>query len=106
MKSGDALKEYISFPNNFKELFWDVNIDHLKLDEHRDFIIERVLNMGNGNELLWLWATYSESDIRMLIKKSRVLSKKTARCWQNYFGLREDQMRCFSTYSMSPGKFY
>lgn len=93
-------------PLEFSKLFWDVDFANLDLTKNRKFIIERVLNMGDQDSLRWLRNTYSEDEILDTVKMSRRLSKKTARCWQNYFDLREDQMRCFSMYSMSPDRFY
>ena len=93
-------------PASFAALFWDVNINELDLLRHRSFIIERFLNMGNESGIKWLWHTYAENDVLEIVKTSRKLSKKTARCWQNYFDLREEEMKCFSTYSMSPDNYY
>ncbi|MEW6424424.1 MAG: hypothetical protein AB1523_06705 [Bacillota bacterium] len=45
----------------------------------------------------WLFRTYSEREIKEAVLESRGFSPKTARCWQNYFGLREEEMRCFGT---------
>jgi hypothetical protein len=95
-----------SIPEHMAELFWDIDLKSLDPVENSDFIIERVLNMGDEDGLSWLWNGYSSDKILEVVKTSRRISRKTARCWQNYFDLREDEMRCFSTYSMSPDKFY
>lgn len=93
-------------PQGMITLFWDVDLKQLDLSQHTEFIIERVLNMGNEHDVAWLWKTYKRDEILETVQVSRRLTRKTARCWQNYFDLREDQMRCFSTYSMSPDNFY
>ncbi|NPV73105.1 MAG: hypothetical protein HPY89_04810 [Pelotomaculum sp.] len=86
-------------PGWLKSYFWDVNIRDLDLKANRVFIIERLLNEGNHAAVRWLFRTYSEGDVKEAVLKSRGLSMKTARCWQNYFGLREEEMRCFGTSS-------
>ncbi len=83
-------------------LFWDVDPATLDLEFQKDFIIERVLNMGDEDALKWLWQKYGPRTIYGTVTKSRRLTLKTARCWQNYFDLKEEQMRCFSTYSANP----
>ena len=87
-------------------LFWDVDLTALNADKHKSFIIERVLNMGDEIALRWLWQRYETRDIYDTVRTSRNLSLKTARCWQNYFGLKEEQMQCFSTYSTNPRTSY
>lgn len=93
-------------PKEVIMLLWDVDLTSLNLEEHSSLIIERVLNMGEEVALKWIWHTYGQETIKETVQKSRKLSLKTARCWQNYFNLKEEQMRCFSTYSMSLGRLY
>ncbi|MGI6616241.1 MAG: DUF6922 domain-containing protein [Dethiobacteria bacterium] len=89
-------------PEAMSMLFWDVDPAALDLELHKDFIIERVLNMGDEKSLKWLWHEYGERVIYDTVINSRGLTLKTARCWQNYFNLKEEQMRCFSAFSKSP----
>jgi hypothetical protein len=79
----------------FKKYFWDVDIEKLDIDNHKFYIIERLLNFGNEKTLIWLFRNYTKEEIKEVVKKSRSLTIKTARCWQNYFNLKEEEMRCF-----------
>jgi len=79
-------------------LFWDVNPQEVDLSRNRVLIVERLLNEGDQKALHWLFETYTEDEIRQAVLHSRSLSLKTARCWQNYFHLKEEEMRCFGTY--------
>ncbi len=87
-------------------LFWDVDPSTLDLEFQKDFIIERVLSMGDEEALKWLWKKYGPQTICVTVSNSRRLTVKTARCWQNYFDLKEEQMRCFSTYSANLDSIY
>lgn len=91
-------------PSWLQPFFWDVTLEDLDLQQHRVFIIERLLNEGDHRSLAWLFVTYPKETIREAVMLSRGLSLKTARCWQNYFGLTEEEMRCFGAYSTSPGR--
>jgi hypothetical protein len=87
-------------------LFWDVNPDEVDLLRNSVLVIERLLNEGDQRALSWLFKTYTEDKIREAVLHSRSLSLKTARCWQNYFNLREEEVRCFGMYSTSPAGIY
>jgi len=94
MKTGER-----SVPEEFFHLFWDVDLSKLDLDQHKSFIIERVLNMGDQQALAWLRRSFSEEMIFRVVRESRRLTRKTALCWKNIYDLNEDEMRCFGTYS-------
>ncbi len=100
------MDRFSTIPAAVTMLFWDVDPDTLDLDQHKNFIIERVLNMGNEEALKWLWQEYGLRSIHGTVIISRRLTLKTARCWQNYFNLKEEQMRCFSTFSKNPDSIY
>ncbi|ACA60599.1 DUF6922 domain-containing protein [Candidatus Desulforudis audaxviator] len=87
-------------------LFWDVNPREVDLSRNSTLVIERVLNEGDQKALKWLFRTYTEDEIRQAVLHSRSLSLKTARCWQNYFNLKEEAMRCFGMYSTGPATSY
>lgn len=87
-------------------LFWDVNPREVDLSRNSTLVIERVLNEGDQKALKWLFRTYTEDEIRQAVLHSRSLSLKTARCWQNYFNLKEEAMRCFGMYSTGPTTSY
>lgn len=93
-------------PENFRPLFWDVEWEKLDALTHQEFIMERVLNMGDETAVRWIIDTYSLDKVESLVKTSRRLSRKTARCWQNLLGLKEEEMCCFGTYSTSPDNYY
>ncbi|MBZ4688131.1 MAG: hypothetical protein JG764_1764 [Clostridiales bacterium] len=93
-------------PQWLEKFFWDVKVEELDLQKHRIFIIERLLNEGNHRSLEWIFKNYSQETIQEAVMTSRGLSLKTARCWQNYFGLREDEMRCFGVLLTDLGRFY
>ncbi len=88
-------------PEDFKPFFWDVHIEQLDQTSHRRFIIERLLNEGDHRTLQWLLRNYSLDEIRAAVQSSRNLSFKTARYWQTYFNLKEEDMRCFGM-SLTP----
>ena len=92
-------------PIEFRPFFWDVDWEELDQECHAVFIIERILNEGDHQAIAWVFKTYGRERIRLVVITSKKLTLKTARCWQNYFGLTEEEMRCFGRYWMSPDEY-
>lgn len=84
----------MSLPDYLRVYFWDIEIEELDLQLHSQFIISRILNEGNDQALKWLFDFYDQETIKNTVKVSRTLSLKTARCWQNYFDLKEEELCC------------
>ncbi len=93
-------------PEFLRPLFWDAEWVSVDFHRNRTAIIERVLNLGDEAQLAWLKKSVPCEEIRAVVLSSRRLSKKTARCWQNYFGLREEEMRCFGMFSTNPDNLF
>ncbi len=96
----------LGVPEAVSLLFWDTDLSTLDLEKQKTFVIERVLNMGDEGALKWVWQKYGRQTIYNTVINSRRLTLKTARCWQNYFNLKEEEMRCFLVFSMSPDSIY
>ena len=95
-----------SLPEMLRPLFWDAEWSSVDFDRNRTAVIERILNLGNEEQLAWLRRNVSLDEIRAVVSSSRRLSRKTARCWQNFFGLDEEEMRCFGTFSTSRDGYF
>jgi hypothetical protein len=99
-------REFQPLPEMLRPLFWDAEWSAVDFDRNRTAVIERILNLGNEAQLAWLRRTVSLDEIRSVVASSRRLSRKTARCWQNFFGLREEDMRCFGMFSTNPDNLF
>jgi len=62
-------------------LFWDIDPSCLDLQENKDYIIERILELGDQEALIWLFSTYAQSDIKRVLSKSRRISRKSFNYW-------------------------
>lgn len=51
--------------------------------------------MDDHRTLRWLFSVYPREEIRDAVCTSRSLNRKTARYWQLFFQLKEDEMRSF-----------
>lgn len=83
-----------------KKYFWDVNPETLDTTEDASFIIGRILEYGDIKAARWLIRAYPEEKITEIVKTMRVLSAKSARFWQEYFHIKEDEMLCLQQSSL------
>ncbi len=96
----------MKLPVSLEVYFWDVSVNELNFDKHRIFIISRILNEGNHRAVAWLFDVYDRETIKGAVKTSRSLSLKTARCWQNYFDLKEEEFCCAGLHSAKNERLY
>ena len=64
-----------------RSLFWDADPEIIDQQKNSKYIIERVLDFGNDEEIRWLWKTYPRSLIEGVVKRSRVLREKSKSLW-------------------------
>jgi hypothetical protein len=62
-------------------LFWDTDASRLDLQQNKDYIIERVLELGDENAVSWLVSRYRRSEIKKVLGSSRRISRKSANYW-------------------------
>ncbi|OGM92735.1 hypothetical protein A2333_01195 [Candidatus Wolfebacteria bacterium RIFOXYB2_FULL_49_7] len=66
-----------------KSLFWDVrDIDPQK---NARFVIERILAFGDLDDFKWSVDRYGVEAIKDVCAHSKVLDRKSASFWNNYF---------------------
>jgi hypothetical protein len=62
-------------------LFWDVDPKTIDPKKHARYVIERILDFGNDNEVRWVWQTYSPKLIGQTVRRSRTLHNKSKNLW-------------------------
>lgn len=63
------------------QLFWDTSPDKIDTQKNAQYIIERILDFGNDEEVKWLWNFYDKPFIKKVVVKSRSLMPKTKNLW-------------------------
>lgn len=64
-----------------QSLFWDTNPAWIDKDKNAEYIIERILDFGNDEEVKWLYKSYDHSLIKEVVAKSRSLMPETKNLW-------------------------
>lgn len=62
-------------------MFWDTNPDKIDTKKNAQYIIERVLDLGNDKEVKWLYHFYDKPLLKNVIFKSRSLRPRTKNLW-------------------------
>ena len=73
----------IGLPTELKSLFWDCDFTSVRLDEHRNFVIRRVIDRGDWTAITWLRLTVGDEGIRdwFLLKNGGRLDQRKLRFW-------------------------
>lgn len=85
----------MEIPEYIKMVLWDVDTEELDLKKHWFFVIERIMDYGNENDVQWMLGTFSKEQLIEVVKKSRNLNRKTANFWALWFGIDIEEIRCF-----------
>jgi hypothetical protein len=75
-----------------QSLFWDVNLDEIDEKKHRDFIVQRILMLGDVDDLKWATDAYGAEIIRDIFQKSyQKMDFKSRNFWCFYFNLEKEK---------------
>ena len=77
------------------ELFWDVDLNRLDSGRHANFIIERVAERGNLDEMRLTWSYYGPDRVRQALQVARGLTPKTVAFFANLFGTPLESFRSY-----------
>lgn len=63
-------------------LFWDTDPRKIDPKKNARYIIERILELGDSDEIAWIFRRYSKSDIKKVINLPRSqVSPKSKALW-------------------------
>ena len=62
-------------------LFWDVDPKSINVKKNARYIIERVIDFGNDQEVRWLCRVYPMTLIRKVVKTSRSIHPVSKPLW-------------------------
>lgn len=95
-----------TIPLRIKRLFWDVDREEVEVKAHRFYIIRRIIDYGNLEDVQWMKETYSPEEIIEVVRKSRGLTRKSACFWAAYFNIAKEEIECLKEpYQRVPGPF-
>ena len=76
-------------PPALKRFFWDTHSQHIDLDVHKDYVISRILELGDDAAVRWLEGHFTAEDIDKVVSRSRTLSAKSRNYWRMKYRLSQ-----------------
>lgn len=79
--------------NILKDLFWDYNWDSVLKNLDSPFVIARVLEIGNKEQVKEFISFIGSEKIVEFLKKygKKLLSKQSLNFWKLYYGIKEEE---------------
>jgi hypothetical protein len=68
-----------------RPLFWDTNVDEFDPRRHPVYTIERVLEHGDEEDVVWLLRQFTTTQIEDVLRTNRRLSPRSANFWALVF---------------------
>ncbi len=78
-----------------KHLFWDINISELDMEQHANYVVERVLERGRMNDWLLIKNYYGVDRLREIATGLKCLSPKSLSFISIITRTPENQFRCY-----------
>lgn len=67
--------------NHLRPFFWETDLSKIKVEENKQYIIERILELGDKEAIQWLFSNFPLGDIKKTLKESKKISKKSQNFW-------------------------
>ena len=80
---GGIIKSVI--PRHLAPLFWDTNLAAFDPQQHPEYTIGRVLELGDEDAVRWMRESFSEQLILDVLRAERRLSPRSANFWALIF---------------------
>ena len=75
-----------------KALFWDVNFDNIDFDMRKRYVVERVFERGNSEEINEIIRFYGKKECVRIIKSAKRLNQNTIINVEKYLNICKDQL--------------
>jgi len=79
-------------PLHLRPLFWDIQTKEFDPVAFPQYTIGRVLEFGDQDAVAWLRETFSEGEIREVIRKERRLTRRSATFWALVYEIPQEHV--------------
>lgn len=77
------------------KLFWDTDHSKLNMEQHKAYIIPRVMDKGSLDDVRRIMSHYSKDVLLQVLKDAPYLDKKTISFCELYFGVPRAEFRAY-----------
>ncbi len=96
------MKGVASLPEFNKRIFWDVNFDTLNYDKKAVFVIERVFERGDVQDIRACRRYYGDDKVRTVLTHAKWLPLTTIYLACALFSNELTDYRCYNTAQLNP----
>ena len=79
-------------PQHLRPFFWDTKLDSFNPISYPEYTIARLLEYGDEKAIAWLRETFSEAEIKEVIRTERRLSRRSANFWALVYRIPCDEV--------------
>lgn len=81
----------VDLPPNVTALLWEYNVADITWEQHRDFILERILARGDWDTIRWARSVAGDNVVREVVVRTRGrwLNQAQLRFWQLVLAIPE-----------------
>jgi len=82
--------------------FWDVHFEKLEPDKHKNFIIIKVFDYGNWNDVLSVLGYYGKDRVRKCLINADSLQEHTIDLVRWLLEIKPSDLKCFTKKQLHP----
>jgi hypothetical protein len=84
----------LELPKFLSKYFWDVDFEKLNVGKYPFFIIERILEYGDRDAVMWMLDNFRKSQIKRTLLEKRNFSARSANYWSSVLGVPKNKVLC------------
>ena len=88
-------------PKELRGFFWDINTDDFDPLEHPEYAIGRILELGTEPAVAWMRATFTEHQIKKVIREDGRLSPRSANYWALMYEIPTEEVAALARHPAS-----
>jgi len=88
-----------------KRIFWDVNFEQIDYDIKANFVIERVFERGDVEDIRQCRRYYGDKKVTEALLKAKYLPLHTIYFVSAIFDINKENFRCYTLRQLNPGLF-
>jgi hypothetical protein len=95
----------VTKPHLNRRIFWDVDFDHLDYDKKSTFIIERVFDRGDVDDIRACRRYYGDDQIKNVLLNTKFISESRLYLASAIFDQPLSAFRCYTLKQLNPALY-
>ena len=88
-----------------KDIFWDVNFEQIDFDRKANFVIERVFERGDVEDIRQCRRYYGDEKVTQVLLNAKFLPEHRMHLASAVIGKQLNEFRCYTLRQLNPGLF-